>query len=1758
MSLPEEYNGDIMEKSGQRGIAILVLMVMVLAVPEGAFAYSSGKTGSSATGCGGGSCHGSTNTVTPTLTTGIPNSGYTPGAVYSLTIAGSGGVSGTKGGFNLDASSGIFSNPGTNTQIVGGEVTHSNSNARTWTVDWTAPSSGAGDVTFLLAVNFANGNGGASGDSWGTDSWTISEFTSSTPSLGLNQPGSQRNSVFTHSVFELNSGSPTIILDNGTRVSFSSGTGGGQPVYTNDDVVSLAGNCALLDNYSLRCTGPNNYGQLGLGSFSQSNGTVDFGNHQPAAISNGNNHNCAILTDGLVKCWGRNNLGQLGDGSNSNRNAPVSVNLGTNTTAVAISAGTDYTCAITNSGAIKCWGFNGYGNLGDGTTNDSNIPIEVNHSTGMRAVAISTPGFGVCALFENGSIYCWGHSYTSSTLDGAVTDGSVHIDIPTGRTVEAIDGISSHMCAILDNGSINCWGVNTYGQWGDGTCSSVIASSGCTGENSNTPVYTSLSSGRTAIAISAGTDSTCAILDDYSVQCWGRQAGEFNGTTDDLLTPHTMDFTSGTDIAYSDQDMDGDGVVNILDTHMAGDDDGDGVSGASDPYPNNPTRWMNCDSGNWGRLTCSPAEPGHFAITGDLYHNPCQVGTYQPGSGYDLCYDSSAGNYVSTTQATSQTQCSQGMYQEQLGQTSCVNSAAGNYSNQNFGDAGSYNSSAFNISANSALYNGTIHSTSDLQDLFMMSVPRDSGVSVGLTSPSGADFDLAIYDENLNLLNSSYTTAYDETSTNNTNFSSDSMLYILVSPWNGTGQYQLQVWLFSSIDGTVVGDPNLSIEVELGVTDYQCTLGNFQPNTGQSACLDADPGFFVNTTGSTTQSPCTPGSFQSAPGQTYCIQATLGHYVDVYAAIDQIAASPGHFVNTTGATNQVACSIGTYQPGLAQTTCLDADAGHFVATTGSSSQTECDYGTYQPNTGQSSCIDASAGYYVPNTASTNQTACQVGGYQPSTGQSHCLPADPGHFVNTIAATSQTPCDIGSFQPLFGSDRCNSADPGYYVPSTGSTNQTACDLGTFQPNSGASGCIESPSGHYVDTSAAISPTPCPSGTYNPSLGSSSSDDCMDADSGYAVPDPGSSYQTPCTPGHYQPSSGQTYCIAADAGHFVSSSGAISQTPCSPGTYTANTSQSACTVASPGHYVSAPGSTYQEACSIGTYNSQSASISASDCLPAEAGYYVPMAGAADQIPCSVGTYQPSIGQSTCILADPGHYVPETNYQSQLECQLGSFQQYSGSSSCTLAEPGNYVDSFASDTQKQCPPTTYNPETGSDNRDDCMDVDPGHYASEWGTPEQIECDLGTYQPNSAQSTCLESDPGYFVSSPASTSQSACPAGTYNPSQSSGSAADCMPANPGYFVEKQASASQTACSPGTYQELPGQLSCNNASPGYYVSTEGQPEQTPAPLDTYVTGSANTGYENCPANHITLQVGAINSEDCYLDTDGDRIQDASDPDDDNDGVIDGMDMCPLGLMGWSSSPGSDFDGDGCKDSEEDADDDNDGFPDESDALPLNQAEWSDSDMDGIGDNADTDDDNDGLSDSDEDAEGTNPKDSDTDDDGFNDGVDTFPLNPKEWADSDGDGYGDNEDAFPNDASKHLEEDILAKYGLVIALAVGMLVVGLGGWMVMRRKSDSEETTPALEQTHSVMVPQQEVATETPTQEPAIKPAPQIEPEMDTSQFLEELELDLQRPNPPPDAKLNEQGQLVWIDDSGTVYSQNPDGSMMTFDVTSGDWKPLD
>jgi len=103
---------------------------------------------------------------------------------------------------------------------------------------------------------------------------------------------------------------------------------------------------------------------------------------------------------------------------------------------------------------------------------------------------------------------------------------------------------------------------------------------------------------------------------------------------------------------------------------------------------------------------------------------------------------------------------------------------------------------------------------------------------------------------------------------------------------------------------------------------------------------------------------------------------------------------------------------------------------------------------------------------------------------------------------------------------------------------------------------------------------------------------------------------------------------------------------------------------------------------------------------------------------------------------------------------------------------------------------------------------------------------------------------------------------------------------------------------------------------------------------------------------------------------------------------------------------------------------------------------------------------------------------------------------------------------------------------ILFALIGAILVFGLGGWMVMRRRRDVT-VTEAAEHTHSVEAP--------------VQPVYETEPGAD-----------LGRPTPPPHAEMNEQGQLVWVDDAGTAYAQNPDGSMVTFNVSTGWWEPLE
>ena len=315
--------------------------------------------------------------------------------------------------------------------------------------------------------------------------------------------------------------------------------------------------CAVLDDGAVRCWGFNNLGQLGLGDTADRGDQpeemgdvsppVDLGAARRAtAIAPGSFHTCALLDDGAVKCWGANG-GQLGLGDTTNRgdgpgemgDALPPVDLGTGRTATAIAAGGAHTCALLDNGTVKCWGNNGSGQLGLGDTatrgdgpgemGDALPPVDL--GTGRTATAISIgPGASTtCALLDNGTVKCWGDNGhgqlgLGDTVDrgdgpGEMGDALPAVDLGTGRTATAVAAGLHHVCATLDTRALKCWGEGGAGQLGLG---SPDDRGDAPGEMGNALPAVSLGTGRTAANVDSGRSHVCAVLDNATLKCWGR------------------------------------------------------------------------------------------------------------------------------------------------------------------------------------------------------------------------------------------------------------------------------------------------------------------------------------------------------------------------------------------------------------------------------------------------------------------------------------------------------------------------------------------------------------------------------------------------------------------------------------------------------------------------------------------------------------------------------------------------------------------------------------------------------------------------------------------------------------------------------------------------------------------------------------------------------------------------------------------------------------------------------------------------------------------------------------------------------------------------------------------------------------------------------------------------------------------------------------------------------------------------------------
>jgi len=274
--------------------------------------------------------------------------------------------------------------------------------------------------------------------------------------------------------------------------------------------------CARTEAGDVKCWGRGNEAQLGRGSLSSSCAPVSVAGLADASvrtIRTGPNHTCALLETGEARCWGYDPRGQLACATSTGLVDTACPVAGLGGAALAgIAPGASHTCAVTTGGAAKCWGANFFGQLGDGSTSDRNRPVGViGLGAGVAGIFAGTRSPGSCAVTDAGAARCWGYNASGQVGDGAGTadrtSPAAVFGLPSG--VAALARGDEHTCALLASGRVKCWGGNRLGQLGDGTFTDRPAPVDVAGLDEEVR------------ELSAGSMHTCVLTSTGRVKCWG-------------------------------------------------------------------------------------------------------------------------------------------------------------------------------------------------------------------------------------------------------------------------------------------------------------------------------------------------------------------------------------------------------------------------------------------------------------------------------------------------------------------------------------------------------------------------------------------------------------------------------------------------------------------------------------------------------------------------------------------------------------------------------------------------------------------------------------------------------------------------------------------------------------------------------------------------------------------------------------------------------------------------------------------------------------------------------------------------------------------------------------------------------------------------------------------------------------------------------------------------------------------------------------
>jgi alpha-tubulin suppressor-like RCC1 family protein len=230
--------------------------------------------------------------------------------------------------------------------------------------------------------------------------------------------------------------------------------------------------CGLTSSGAAYCWGAN-FGQVSSSLTARlSNTTSDStpvavtGGLTFASVSTGLDHTCGVTLSRAAYCWGLGSNGQLGNGHSSDIDStPVAVSGGL--TLASVTAGDDFTCGVTPSGAVYCWGLNAFGQLGNGTTASSATPVVA--SSGLTFASVSAGNDFTCGVTPSGAAYCWGANLAGQLGNGTTANSATPVAVSGGLTFGSISAGHDFNCGVTTSGVTYCWGSNVAGQLGNGT-----------------------------------------------------------------------------------------------------------------------------------------------------------------------------------------------------------------------------------------------------------------------------------------------------------------------------------------------------------------------------------------------------------------------------------------------------------------------------------------------------------------------------------------------------------------------------------------------------------------------------------------------------------------------------------------------------------------------------------------------------------------------------------------------------------------------------------------------------------------------------------------------------------------------------------------------------------------------------------------------------------------------------------------------------------------------------------------------------------------------------------------------------------------------------------------------------------------------------------------------------------------------------------------------------------------------------------------